>query len=103
MHNLCLDIHRNISIHRYNGCRHEIEIQIFKTYDLIGRKHRLDATVHLDLQYNTFPWSAHLATNTLCQAFLSDRTASKLPMKSLYTRNGSTKTRVLLYRRTVIV
>jgi len=32
-------VHRNISIHQYLGCLHEIEIQIFKIYGyLIGRK-----------------------------------------------------------------
>jgi len=46
VYNLFLDrqhaifyIHRSISIYRYIGCLHELEIQIFKKYgDLIGRK-----------------------------------------------------------------
>ena len=42
-YNLFLDRQRNNSIHRYIGCLHEIEIQIFKRYAyLIGRKYRLD-------------------------------------------------------------
>jgi len=45
VYNLFLDrqrtifIHRNISTHRYIGCIHEIEIQIFS---LIGQKKGLD-------------------------------------------------------------
>ena len=31
-----------MSIHRYIGCLHEIEILLFQTIRLIGRNHRLD-------------------------------------------------------------
>jgi len=36
--------HRNVSIHRYIVCLHEIETQFFKIY-LIGRKNRLDPII----------------------------------------------------------
>ena len=43
MHHKVLDIHRNIFIHRYISCLHEIEIQIYNKYGyLIGLKNRLD-------------------------------------------------------------
>jgi len=49
VYNLFLDrqrnilYYRNISIQRYIGCLHEIEMQIFKKYSyLIGQKIRLD-------------------------------------------------------------
>ena len=32
-----------MSIHRYIGCLHEIEIQFFKKYGLIGRQNRLES------------------------------------------------------------
>ena len=40
-------MHRNISIHRYSGCLYEIEIQIFKKDNLIGRRNRLDTKYFL--------------------------------------------------------
>ena len=43
VYNLFSDRQRNISIHRYIGCPHEIEFQIINKYGfLIGRKNRLD-------------------------------------------------------------
>ena len=50
-------IYRNVSIHRYIGCLHEIEIQILKKYGyLIGWKNRVDTkqltTVNWDFLFD---------------------------------------------------
>ena len=46
VHNAIFYIHRNISIHRYIGCIHVIEIHFFQRHCyLIGRKNRLDIKV----------------------------------------------------------
>jgi len=44
--------HRNVSIHRYIVCLHEIETQFFKIY-LIGRKNRLDPIIDTKKVVNT--------------------------------------------------